>query len=128
MTAQATLPAGAHVDTDVPQRLDRLPWSAWHWRVVVALGITWMLDGLEVTLVGSVGPVLRDPATLHLTEGQIGGAASAYLFGAVAGALLFGRLTDMFGRKKLFLVTLTLYLSATAATALSWSFASFAVF
>src|SRR5690242_20572286 len=116
------------LESAIPARLDRLPWSPWHWRVVIALGITWMLDGLEVTLVGAVAPVLRDPDTLHLTEAQIGAAASAYLFGAIAGALLFGRLTDLFGRKKLFLVTLSLYLSATAASALSWSFASFAVF
>ncbi|MDB5216583.1 MAG: sugar transporter [Myxococcaceae bacterium] len=123
----AALPAGTRFETDVPQRLDRLPWSRWHWRVIIGLGITWMLDGLEVTLVGAIAPVLREPDTLHLTEGQIGAAASAYLFGAIAGALVFGRLTDMFGRKKLFLVTLSLYLAATAASALSWSFASFAV-
>ena len=126
--ANATqLPVGAHFDSDVPQRLDRLPWSGWHWRVVVALGITWMLDGLEVTLVGAVAPALRSPDALNLSEGQIGGAGSAYLFGAIAGALVFGRLTDMLGRKKLFLITLSLYLTATAASALSWNFASFAV-
>jgi MFS family permease len=122
------LPAGARFDTDVPQRLDRLPWSAWHWRVVVALGVTWMLDGLEVTLVGAIAPLLRDRDTLGLTEGQIGAAASAYLLGAVSGALVFGRLTDRFGRKRLFFVTLGVYLASTAASALSWSFASFAVF
>src|ERR1700754_2371183 len=95
-----TVPAGTRFDTDVPQRLDRLPWSPWHWRVVIALGITWMLDGLEVTLVGALAPALRSPAVVNLTEGQIGGAGSAYLFGAIAGALIFGRLTDMLGRKK----------------------------
>jgi MFS family permease len=123
-----TLPIGTRFDTDVPQRLDRLPWSKWHWRVVIALGITWMLDGLEVTLVGAVAPVLREPDTLHLSEAQIGASASAYLFGAISGALLFGRLTDMLGRKKLFLVTLSVYLLATLASGLAWNFASFAVF
>jgi MFS family permease len=87
-----------------------------------------MLDGLEVTLVGAIGNVLREKDTLALTESQVGGAASAYLAGAVFGALLFGRLTDMMGRKKLFLVTLTVYLGATLASAFAWSFASFAVF
>jgi MFS family permease len=87
-----------------------------------------MLDGLEVTLVGAIAPLLRDPAALGLTEKQIGAAASAYLLGAIAGALVFGRLTDMFGRKRLFLITLGLYLSSTAASALSWNFASFALF
>ncbi|HEX4340843.1 MAG TPA: MFS transporter [Polyangiaceae bacterium] len=127
MTTPALAP-GTRFDTDVPGRLDRLPWSAWHWRVVIALGITWMLDGLEVTLVGAVAPVLREPDTLNLTEGQIGATASAYLFGAIAGALVFGRLTDLFGRKRLFLVTLGLYLTATAASGLAWNFASFAFF
>jgi MFS family permease len=119
---------GARFESDVPRRLDRLPWSAWHLRVVVALGITWMLDGLEVTLVGAIAPALRDADTLHLTEGQLGAAASAYLAGAVVGALVFGRLSDMLGRKRLFLVTLGVYLAATFASGLAWSFASFALF
>lgn len=122
------LAPGTRFSSDVPARLDRLPWSAWHAKVVVALGITWMLDGLEVTLVGAVAPVLADPRTLHLTETQLGAAATAYLAGAVAGALIFGRLTDMFGRKRLFLVTLGLYAGATLLTALSWNFASLAAF
>jgi MFS family permease len=126
--AAPRLAPGTRFETDVPDRLDRLPWSAWHWRVVVALGITWMLDGLEVTLVGAVGPVLHEPDALGLTEGQIGATASAYLFGAIAGALVFGRLTDLFGRKRLFLLTLALYLTATAASGLAWSFTSFVVF
>jgi MFS family permease len=96
--------------------------------VVVALGITWMIDGLEVTLVGALGNVLQEKDTLGLTPSQVGASASAYLAGAVAGALVFGRLTDLFGRKRLFLVTLGLYLGATLASALSWSFASFALF
>jgi MFS family permease len=122
------LASGTRFESDVPARLDRLPWSAWHWRVVVALGITWMLDGLEVTLVGAIGPVLTEPGTLHLTNTELGGTASAYLAGAVVGALVFGRLTDLHGRKRLFLLTLTLYLCATAASGLAWSFTSFAVF
>jgi len=125
--AQALSP-GTVFTSDLPPRLDRLPWSAWHWRVVVALGITWMLDGLEVTLVGAIGGVLRESDTLALTESQIGGSASAYLAGAVGGALLFGRLTDLLGRKRLFLVTLGVYLTATLASALAWNFVSFAVF
>src|SRR5690349_310234 len=106
------LAPGTRFATDLPARLDRLPWSGWHWRVVVALGVTWMLDGLEVTLVGAIGPVLKEPDTLSLTDGQIGASASAYLAGAILGALLFGRLTDLLGRKRLFLVTLSVYLAA----------------
>jgi MFS family permease len=113
--------------TDIPARLDRLPWSRWHWRVVIALGVAWVLDGLEVTLVGSVGGVLERPDTLGLTAAQIGGAGSLYIGGAVAGALLFGRLADRLGRKKLFLITLVVYTLATLATAVSPSFAFFAV-
>jgi MFS family permease len=110
---------------DIPERLDRLPWSAWHWRVVVALGIAWMLDGLEVTLVGSVSGVLERPDTLGLSAAQIGWAGSAYVGGAVAGALFFGRRADRFGRKRMFLVTLAVYLGATFATAFSFDYSSF---
>src|SRR6516225_9666188 len=110
------LAPGVRFTSDVPSRMDRLPWSRWHLRVVVALGITWMLDGLEVTLVGSVAPVLTERDTLALTDSQIGAAATAYLAGAVVGALVFGRLTDAFGRKRLFLVTLSLYAGATLLT------------
>jgi MFS family permease len=122
------LAPGTKFETDIPSRLDRLPWSTWHWRVVIALGVTWMLDGLEVTLVGSIGPVLKEPDTLGLTDGQIGASASAYLAGAILGALVFGRLTDLLGRKRLFLVTLSVYLGATLATAAAWNFATFALF
>jgi MFS family permease len=114
--------------TDIPARLDRLPWSRWHWLVVVALGITWVIDGLEVTLVGAISTVLVEPGTLHLRPTQIGLLNTAYLVGAVLGALFFGYLTDRLGRKKLFTVTLGLYLAAAFLTAFSWNFASFAFF
>lgn len=116
------------IESDVPGRLDRLPWSRWHWRVVIALGITWLLDGLEVTLVGAVASVLGEPDTLHLTAVQIGMSVSAYLAGAVGGALFFGRLTDTLGRKKLFFITLAVYLIASFLTAFSIGFLSFAFF
>src|SRR5439155_1510418 len=116
------------IETDVPCRLDRLPWTRFHTLVVVALGITWVLDGLEVTIAGSIAGALEESPVLHFTAAEVGLAASAYLVGAVSGALLFGYLTDRFGRRKLFMVTLGLYLAATAATALSWDFWSFAVF
>jgi MFS family permease len=122
-------PAAAQwTETDVPARLDRLPWSRWHWLVVVALGITWVLDGLEVTLAGSVAGVLKDKSSLGFTDAEIGLTAAVYLAGAVLGALLFGYLTDRLGRKKLFTVTLLLYLAATACTALSWNLESYLVF
>jgi MFS family permease len=114
--------------TTIPHRLDALPWSRWHWRVVLALGITWMLDGLEVTVVGALGPTLQRPDTLGLSATDVGLTASAYIAGAVLGALYFGRLADRLGRKRLFLITLAVYLVATVASAFSWSFASFAFF
>jgi MFS family permease len=119
---------GETVRTDIPNRLDRLPWSRWHWVVIVALGITWILDGLEVTLVGSVAAALTDKNTLHFSTSQATAAGSFYLGGAVTGALLFGYLTDRFGRRKLFMITLGVYLCFTVATALSWSFWSFMAF
>ncbi len=118
----------AIVETDIPARLDRLPWSRFHTLVVAALGITWILDGLEVTLAGSVAGALKASPVLSFTNADVGLAASAYLAGAVLGALFFGWLTDRLGRKKLFFITLVVYLVATAATALSWNFWSFALF
>ena len=121
------LPPGSHILTSIPGRLDRLPWSGWHWRVVIALGVTWILDGLEVTVVGAVAGVLGELDTLHLSETEIGLSASSYLLGAILGALVFGRLTDRFGRKRLFLVTLAVYLGATLLTACSVGFITFAI-
>ncbi|MFD0690445.1 MFS transporter [Actinomadura fibrosa] len=110
------------IETDIPARLDRLPWSRWHWTVLIGLGAVWILDGLEVTVVGVIGPRLTDEsAGLGLTDGQVGLGASIYVIGACLGALLFGHLTDRFGRKKLFLLTLALYLGATVATAVSFN-------
>lgn len=114
--------------TDVPARLDRLPWARFHWLVVIALGITWILDGLEVTLVGSLGSAITDSPGLKIDSTQFGLTASAYLLGAVIGALGFGWLTDRLGRKKLFTVTVLLYLVATVATGFAWNFWSFAFF
>ena len=113
-------------ETDIPSRLDRLEWSRFHTLVVVALGITWVLDGLEVTLVGALAGALQASPRLHLSAGEVGASASAYLAGAVLGALFFGWLTDRLGRKKLFTVTLGVYLAATAASAFSPDFAVFA--
>jgi MFS family permease len=116
------------VETDIPARLDRLPWGRFHTLVVAALGITWILDGLEVTLAGTVAGALKASPVLHFSNADVGLAGSAYLVGAVLGAIFFGWLTDRLGRKKLFFITLTVYLLATAATAFSWDLASFLVF
>jgi MFS family permease len=116
------------VETDIPARLDRLPWGRFHTLVVIALGITWILDGLEVTLAGAVSPALKESPQLHFSNADVGLVSSAYLAGAVLGALFFGWLTDRLGRKRLFFITLAVYLVATAATALSWNLWSFALF
>jgi len=121
-------PQASVVETAVPARLDRLRWGRFHTLVVVALGITWVLDGLEVTLAGAVAGALKESPVLQLTNAEVGLASSFYLAGAVLGALLFGWLTDRLGRKRLFFITLAVYLVATAATAFSWNFASFALF
>jgi MFS family permease len=116
------------VETDIPARLDRLPWSRFHTLVVVALGVTWILDGLEVTLAGTVAAALKASPVLQFSNVDVGFAAAAYLAGAVSGALFFGWLTDRLGRKKLFFITLAVYLVATAATAFSWNLWSFVLF
>ncbi|MGB7259390.1 MAG: MFS transporter [Pseudolabrys sp.] len=123
MSGQQTI-----VETDIPARLDRLPWGRFHTLVVAALGITWILDGLEVTLAGALSGALKDSPALRFSNTDIGFASSAYLAGAVLGAIFFGWLTDRLGRKKLFFITLSVYLVATAATAASWNLASFALF
>jgi MFS family permease len=112
----------------VPAKLDRLPWSRFHWLIVIALGATWILDGLEVTLVSSLSGAIEKSPALRMDAAEIGLTASAYIAGAVLGALLFGYLADRFGRKKLFTVTLLVYLVATILTGFSWNFRSFALF
>src|SRR6188472_4105742 len=116
------------IETSIPSRLESLHWSGFHTRVVLALGITWILDGLEVTLAGALSGALKESPALRFSNFDVGLANSAYLAGAVIGAIGFGWLTDRIGRKKLFFITLALYLLATAATALSWNLASYALF
>jgi MFS family permease len=120
--------AAQTIETDIPARLDRLPWSRFHLLIVIALGITWVLDGLEVTIVGSIGPMLQDKATLGLSVQDVGALASVYVAGAVAGALLFGWLTDRFGRRLIFNITLGLYVAGVLASACAWNFWSLAAF
>ncbi len=119
---------GEMIESYVPARLDALPWSSWHWLIVVSLGATWILDGLEVTLAGALGGILTRPETLGLTPARVGASATSYLAGAVLGALLFGYGTDRFGRKKLFFITVAVYLIGTALSAFSWNFWSYAFF
>jgi MFS family permease len=128
INAQAESAVPAVVETDIPARLDRLSWGRFHTLVVIALGITWILDGLEVTLAGAVSGALKQSPQLHFSNADVGFAASAYLAGAVTGAVFFGWLTDRLGRKRLFFITLAVYLVATAATALSWDLWSFVLF
>src|ERR1700742_80633 len=111
------------IETDIPARLDRLPWSRWHWKILIGLGTVWILDGLEVTIVGSVaGAISAKGSGLAISSADVAGlAASLYVAGACFGALLFGQLTDRFGRKKLFMITLGVYLAATFATAFSFT-------
>jgi MFS family permease len=118
---------GGSFETDVPARLDRLPWSRFHWRVVLALGITWILDGLEVTLVGSLAGAIHESPSLGLSATEVGLTASAYLVGAVCGALGFGWLTDRVGRRRIFFVTLLVYMVASIGTGFAWDFWSFAL-
>ena len=114
------------IRTDIPQRLDRLPWSRFHWLVVVALGITWVLDGLEVTIAGSIAGALKESPSLRFSDSDIGDMGTAYILGAVLGAVVFGWLTDRWGRKRLFYVTLAVYATATLGNAFAWDYWSFA--
>src|SRR5215467_727707 len=127
-TAQAGSRTEGIVETDIPARLDALPFGRFHVLVIVALGITWILDGLEVTLAGALAGELTQSSALGLSNSQIGLAGSSYLVGAVLGAFFFGWLTDRLGRKKLFFITLAVYLAATAATGLSWDASSYVLF
>ena len=121
-------PTGEIVETMIPRRLDRLPWSRWHWLVVVGLGVTWILDRFEVTVVGAIASMLTDPDALDLSTQQSASAGTFYLLGAISGALLFGYLTDRFGRKRLFTITLGVYLLFTVASGLAWNYESFVAF
>ncbi|MGW4750765.1 MFS transporter, partial [Streptomyces sp. NPDC004290] len=117
-----TEPRPGTITTAIPARLDRLPWSRWHWRIVIGLGTVWILDGLEVTVVGNIAGRLSEPGSgLPISSGEVTGVAAAlYVAGACSGALFWGRLTDRYGRKKLFMITLAVYLGATALTAVSF--------
>lgn len=120
--------SGAEITTDIPARMDRLPWSRFHLLVVIALGVTWVLDGLEVTIIGSIGPILKDRRTLAFSDQDIGAIAACYVAGAVVGALFFGWLTDRFGRRLIFNLTLGIYMLGVLCTAFAWNFWSFAAF
>jgi MFS family permease len=119
---------GETFETLIPARLDRLPWSEFHWLLVIGLGITWVLDGLEVTLMGAISAVLQRPDVLHFRAAQIGAISSAYLTGAVLGSLVFGHLTDRYGRRKFFFISLGIYLLGVGLTAFSWNLWTFALF
>src|SRR6204780_2219170 len=125
---QEAINSPSAVRTDIPFRLDRLPWSRFHLLVVIGLGITWILDGLEVPIRGSLGPALQSPETLHLSSANLGAVASFYVVGAVVGALVFGWITDRHGRRLVFYVTLIVYLSGVLLSAFAWDFWSFAIF
>jgi MFS family permease len=125
LVAPSSSPSGALVKTDIPARLDRLPWSRFHLLIVVGLGVTWILDGLEVTIVGALGPALQSAQTLHLSSANLGAVASFYVVGAVTGALVSGWVTDRFGRRLVFYATLIVYL---AGVLLSVGFPEFCVF
>src|ERR1700752_690702 len=123
-----TMQSAPMIRTSIPFRLDRLPWSRFHLLVVVGLGITWILDGLEVTIVGSLGPALQSINTLGLSSANLGAVASFYVAGAVMGALGFGWITDRHGRRLVFYITLIVYLTGVLLSAFAWDFWSFAFF
>src|ERR671923_2828798 len=126
--AEAAEPRLRTIETQIPARMDRLPWSKFHWLVVIGLGTVWILDGLQVTIVGAISPTLtKEGSGLELSAAQVGAAGSIYIAGACLGALYFGWLADRLGRKKLFMITLTLFLAGSVATALSFSFWWFAI-
>jgi MFS family permease len=126
--ATGSLAEGRVIETDIPARLDRLPWARWHWMVLIGLGTVWILDGLEVTIVGTISSRLTEKGSgIAISTAQIGQAAAIYVAGACVGALFFGWLADRMGRKRLFLITLALYLVATVGTAFSQSFLFFAI-
>jgi MFS family permease len=126
--AESSLPGDTPLKTDIPARLDRLPWSRFHLLIVVGLGVTWILDGLEVTIIGALGPTLQNSKTLHLSSENLGAIASFYVVGAVTGALISGWVTDRFGRRLVFYATLIVYLAGVLSSAFAWNFWSFAVF
>jgi MFS family permease len=126
--SQSSSSTSAAIKTDIPARLDRLPWSRFHLLIVIGLGVTWILDGLEVTIVGALGPALQNSATLHLSSANLGAVASFYVVGAVTGALVSGWITDRFGRRLVFYATLIVYLAGVLLSACAWDFLSFALF
>src|SRR5437588_799022 len=118
----AATPAAAQpIRSLVPARMDRLPWTRFHWRVILGLGSAWILDGLEIQIVSAVGTVLTDRGTLHLSTADVGLLGSIYLLGEVVGALVFGRITDLVGRKRMFIACLGLYLCASGIGGLAFS-------
>jgi MFS family permease len=119
MSAEPNAPSAGAVRSLIPARIDRLPWSPFHTRLVVALGVAWILDGLEITVASGVADLLTHPDTLNLSSAAVGALASVYLVGEVVGALFFGRMSDKLGRRNLFILTLAVYLFGSGLTALT---------